>query len=880
MRISSICGWARSVVVGVLAAAVTLPCVQAGNWDGEAPLNGGVTYFDWSGRLNFYGNSDPTWNSSTALYFSYNNSGHSTLNQNIGYKAVQSLIYESSFSGSTTLQGSDGFNVYWKIENLSAGHHTVNVPLVVEGTALELNPVSGDLTIGGTINNYLNRDLLVYGNNGHTLTLNSTFSGTGADLIVHQNSTVVINGSQTYTGDTILNAGTIQLGASDRIADVSDLDINSGATFNLNNFNETVATMDNDGTLTLGTGQLIVNGGSAEWSGTMSASSGGSVVKKGSGTISITGNNSGMAAGSSLFIVGGTVGLNNNNAAGSATVYLGETSGSAAAAIDISTAGITIGNAITVRSGSSGVKTFDNASAGTITFSGAITLNDDVNVTASSGETTIFSGGIAGGAGNNVIKQGAGTVRVSASSSYSGYTYVDEGTLSVGSGGDITGSAGIDLGSAVYNNGGGAGSANAVLDLQSGASDLDRAIAVKSGSGSRTITSAGNNSISGDIEQQNNLTITSSSGTLTLGNVNMANSGNNDLNVGGAGGTTIGGTLSASSGASEVNKSGSGTLVISGNNAGSSYMLNIAAGTVSLNSVNALGTAYSDKINFTGSSTLDVNANIAPASLGLRVGNGFTATVDVNAGNTFTVATLANISGSGTFTKTGGGTMEVTGNSSGLSGTVNVNQGTLDVQGSLGGSVSVASGATLTGAGTVGTLTVGSGSVLSPGNSPGTLSAGNTVWAGGGTYLWEINDVDAGAGTDSGWDLLDVTGTLTISASAGNEFIIDVTSLTLANAGGQVHDFNSLTSYQWLAAAASGGVIGFDASDFTVDYSGFQNANSGLWSVSADANNVYVNYTAGAPQVSAVPEPSSLMLLGLAGVMVLRVRGALKFRKF
>ena len=52
------------------------------------------------------------------------------------------------------------------------------------------------------------------------------------------------------------------------------------------------------------------------------------------------------------------------------------------------------------------------------------------------------------------------------------------------------------------------------------------------------------------------------------------------------------------------------------------------------------------------------------------------------------------------------------------------------------------------------------------GASPGTAATdGNGEWAGGGSYDWEINDFDGTAGMDPGWDLMDITGQLSITAT-------------------------------------------------------------------------------------------------------------------
>jgi len=104
----------------------------------------------------------------------------------------------------------------------------------------------------------------------------------------------------------------------------------------------------------------------------------------------------------------------------------------------------------------------------------------------------------------------------------------------------------------------------------------------------------------------------------------------------------------------------------------------------------------------------------------------------------------------------------------------------LDVTG-LGGTTDLmlASGQTLKGRGTVmGNLTVGQQQHGGAGASPGTLTITGTaeVFASGGTYQWELNQVTAGGGsqatlqgTNPGADWESITGLLNITATAGSK---------------------------------------------------------------------------------------------------------------
>jgi hypothetical protein len=163
-------------------------------------------------------------------------------------------------------------------------------------------------------------------------------------------------------------------------------------------------------------------------------------------------------------------------------------------------------------------------------------------------------------------------------------------------------------------------------------------------------------------------------------------------------------------------------------------------------------------------------------------------------------------------------------------------------------------------------MTISLGGVISPGNSPGTAITGNQTWNDGGAYLWEINDMAGGEGVDSGWDWLDIQGTLDISAT----FDILITSLTNpGNVSGLADGFD-YTGFAYLdpyasftIATATGGVTGFDASAFNLDDSSFLNPKVG-WSISLDEinNDIVLN-------AFFVPEPSSTALLGLGGLALM-----------
>jgi autotransporter-associated beta strand protein len=285
------------------------------------------------------------------------------------------------------------------------------------------------------------------------------------------------------------------------------------------------------------------------------------------------------------------------------------------------------------------------------------------------------------------------------------------------------------------------------------------------------------------------------------------------------------------------------------------------------------------------------------------------ATIDVmTAGQTVTFSgNVTQITSARNLIKAGSGTL-ILGGTSTYAGTTTVTGGTLAITGT--GSINSSSGITIDGgtlrytssvnltkpvtftSGTLGgtnwvgsglnNMTIGANQTISPGNSPGTANTVDQTWAGNGEYIWEINDVTSGfEGQDPGWDLLAGTGTLSITADNVTPFTIVVTSLTLGNVDGAVHNFNHSLSYDWLIADFANPVSGFAPNAFTIDTTQFLSQNpgtAGSFSIAqgqnvtgGDSSQIYLVYT-------AVPEPGTIALLaagGAIGVGALRRRSKL-----
>ncbi|ECB5059759.1 autotransporter outer membrane beta-barrel domain-containing protein [Salmonella enterica subsp. enterica serovar Kentucky] len=475
------------------------------------------------------------------------------------------LNAENTYTGGTTISG--GTLVATNVDALGSGD-------VTDDATLELNT-------GGTFDNAI-------GGSGNVVK-------SGAD-------TLTLSGSNSYTGGTTISGGTLvasnveALGTGD-VTNNATLELNTGGDF-INNIGGTGRVeKSGDDTLTLSgsntyTGGTLINGGTLVASNVEALGTGdvtdnatlelntggtfdnaisgsGQVVKSGDETLTLSGTNS-YTGGTT--ISGGTLVATNVEALGSGDVTDDAT-------LELNTGG-TFDNAISgsgqvVKSGDkmltlSGANSYSGGtliSDGTLVASNVEALGTgDVtnNATLALNTGGDFTNNISGS--GQVVKSGDDTLTLSGANSYTGGTTISGGTLvatnveALGSG-DVTN--------------------NAVLELNTGGT-FDNAISgsgqvVKSGD--KTLTLSGANSYTGGT--------TINDGTLVANDVNALGTGDVtdnavlELNTGGDFDNAI-------SGSGQVVKSGDETLTLSGANSYTGGTL-ISGGTLVATSVEALG---------------------------------------------------------------------------------------------------------------------------------------------------------------------------------------------------------------------------------------------------------------------------------------------------
>ncbi|MEO8297523.1 MAG: autotransporter-associated beta strand repeat-containing protein, partial [Burkholderiales bacterium] len=635
---------------------------------------------------------------------------------------------------------------------------------------------------------------------GGVATLAGVLSGSGA-LSKNGPDTLVLAGANTHTGSFTVTQATLRLEGGSAIGDGSAVTLNANATLALGAA-ETIGSLaspdideseDTPPGLSLEGNTLTLGGNdsSTSFDGVISGS--GSVVKTGSGSLSLTGNNTYTGT---TTVAAGTLAIGSDANLGSGAVTLAD-----AATLQI-TGATTLDNDVTL-SGDASLQTDADA-----TLSGLLSGSSTLTKTGTGTLTLTHTGNEAAMSGE--LKLAAGTLAVADDDALSaGTVSLNGGALSITGATTIDNDIVLNLAAVLSN------SVDATLSGQlSGDAKL-----FKQGAGTLTLSNTGNSAAAtGDIEVRAGALRVSADENLSSGTV-VLNGGTLSLASGAAVDNAVslgvnGGTLAvdadamavltgAVSGDGTLTKDGEGVLYMVGDNTYTGATL-INAGAVLIGTATGLGSAAAGTTVADGA-TLAVVGDISVAEPLTLSGAGLqgtagalllseaTVTGDITlAGDTYIVDTMDSavtgtlsgaISGGFGLTQVSAGVLTLSGANT-YTGATTVSAGTLSVTGSLAGtaSVSVAGGATLSGTGSIGTVAtsgvvrVDSGGTLAPGVAgAGTLTLNDGVqFETGSIYAADVAGTTPGVGHDQ----LDVHGAVQLN---GGTLTVNTTGLTAAS---------------------------------------------------------------------------------------------------
>jgi len=655
-------------------------------------------------------------------------------------------------------------------------------------------------SLAGTGSVVLDISGLSVGSDNTSTSFIGVLSGQGG-LTKQGTGTFTLSGVNSYAGVTNVTAGTLALASGGALAG----QVQNAAAFT--NAGTIAGLVTNSGTLVstgILSGGLVNNTGStASIAGTLT----GAVTN--SGALTLTGMTTGM----------GAVTVNSGGMLNLAGFNTSVGSFAGAGSVQLGTATLTTGS--------------DNAST---TFSGVISGNGALTLTGSGTLTLSAANSFTG---LTTVNQGS-SLAIGATGSLAGAVTNLGALTNAGSIQGLVNNAGVFQSSGALNGGLANVTQASVRGTLNGPvtnAGLITLTGATSGTAAVSQIAIGNINLAGFNATIGSLAGTGAvllgSGTLTLGGANT--SADFGGAISGSGSLVKTGlatqTLSRANGYTGLTTVNQGTILVSASgslagtvqnnaafsNAGTVSGLVTNAGTLSTSGrldgglVNAtgatasIGNSVSGAISNSGTITLTSDVNGSPTFTQNMGGTlnlaGFTATLGSIAGQgaiqlgSGTLAAGANnsstsfdgvISGSGTFTKGGIGTLTLGGSNaadSNFTGTANVNAGSLVLNGRLGDAVgntatlNIANGATLSGSGTfLGNVALGAGGIFAPGNSPGTLNvSGNLLLDAASVLNFEL----AQAGVVGGGinDLITVGGNLTLDGT------LNVTSLPGFGAG-------------------------------------------------------------------------------------------------
>jgi len=519
------------------------------------------------------------------------------------------------------------------------------------------NGANSDLNLGTGAVALGRNETITTSNAASTLTVGGAISG-GYSLIKAGAGDLVLNGASTYTGGTIINAGTLEANNTSALGGGTThntVTVNNSATLQLDsNFNSTTGTSNSsllvlngsgNGTAGYNTGALLA-GATSTWAGNISLGSN-AVISAGNGTANtLTLGNGGLdvpptysnisLGSNTLTFTGGASGniLSYSQITGSGGIVVNMTAGGV---VDLNGFGDTFTGSTVITNGTLLIDQNQNSPPVSVS---------DGNLTSLSGPVTIGTG--VGSTANAILQIGSSSIQAKS-------PLADTTNITVNSDGEIN----------MYN---GASQEINTLTMNQGG------LVTFGGGGSPQLIVEGNINVNGG----SNTAIIAANLVLTNTNGNSLN----DINVT-RGSTTSDLTINAVVTGGSILKTGNGIVTLSNSNNTYFGTTEIAAGTLAVNasSVGAnspLGTSNSNDIT---NGTLVDNGGQLQLQNGITI-NSEALTLNGN-GTNGTNGALMNQSGNNTWN----GTIYVGANTSTVAGasnaTINTDAGNLTIQGNV-----------------------------------------------------------------------------------------------------------------------------------------------------------------------------------------------------
>jgi len=343
-------------------------------------------------------------------------------------------------SGAGTLTLANGANDYAGITTITGGRLSVSTlangglasgigassnasaNLVLNGGGLQYTGVTVSSDRGFTLG--ASGGTIDVSDAATTLTLSGVAVGPGA-LTKQGAGTLVLSGTNTYSGGNVVNAGTLRAGSSQAFGLAAPMTLanSAGVLLDLNSLNNTVGPLigggASGGNVTLGSATLGLQGGNGTFAGTISGTGG--ILRTAGGNQAFSGCNNTYTGPTS--IQGSTLSVD--------CLANGGTASGIGASNNAAT-NLVFNNAVLAYTG------------GTVTTDRGFQLAAGIGAVrvADAAATLTFSGTIIGG--GSLRKDGAGTLVLSGNNTYTGGTQVTGGVLRAGSN-TAFGSGGITL---------------------------------------------------------------------------------------------------------------------------------------------------------------------------------------------------------------------------------------------------------------------------------------------------------------------------------------------------------------------------------------------------------------------------------------------------